>query len=251
MKPEELARQDIDRVLQDAGWIVQDRKRLNLGPGYGVAIREFSLTTGATDYLLFVDRQAVGVIEAKKVGHALTGVEEQSNKYRHGLPDDLPAERLPLPFAFETNSIETHFTSYLDPVPRSRSTFAFFRPQTLKHWLTQAPENVPEERNETLRAKLRHLPQLHWLRLRKCQIEAITNFERSLAENRPRALIQMATGSGKTYTAVSSIYRLIKFAGAKRILFLQAARGSAFHALGQESWPLRADEGARQPCHQR
>jgi type I restriction enzyme R subunit len=220
MKPEELARQDIDKVLQEAGWVVQDRKRLNLGAGYGVAVREFSLTTGATDYLLFVDRKAVGVIEAKKVGHALTGVEEQSNKYRHGLPDDLPAERLPLPFAFETNSIETHFTSYLDPVPRSRPTFAFFQPQTLQLWLTQAPENVPTEQNQTLRARLRSLPQLHRLRLRECQIEAITRLEQSLAENRPRALIQMATGSGKTYTAVSSIYRLIKFGGAKRILFL-------------------------------
>ena len=245
MKPEESARQDIDKVLQDAGWVVQDRKRLNLGASLGVAVREFSLATGATDYLLFVDRLAVGIIEAKKVGYALTGVEEQSNKYRRGLPDDLPAARLPLPFAFETNSIETRFTSYLDPVPRSRSTFAFFRPETLHSWLTQAPKAVSNEQNDTLRARLRRLPPLHTTRLRECQIEAITHLERSLADNRPRALIQMATGSGKTYTAVSSIYRLIKFAGAKRILFLVDRSNLARQTLNEFQQYETPDDGRK------
>src|SRR6185312_7798954 len=128
MKPEQQARQKIDELLEQAGWAGQDRNRLNLGARLVVAVREFSVTTGAADYLLFVNREAVGTVEAKKVGQTLIGVEEQSNKYRRGVPDGLPAARLPLPFAYETNSIETRFTSYLDPVPRSRAVFIFHRP---------------------------------------------------------------------------------------------------------------------------
>ncbi len=245
MKPEERARQRIDELLQQAGWVVQDRKRLNLGASRGVAVREFSLATGAADYLLFVDREAVGIIEAKKVGQTLTGVEEQSNKYRRGLPDDLPAARLPLPFAFETNSVETRFTSYLDPVPRSRPTFAFFQPETLNRWLNQAPETLPNEENGTLRARLRRLPPLQLTGLRSCQFEAITNLERSFADNRPRALIQMATGSGKTYTAVSSIYRLIKFAGARRVLFLVDRSNLARQTLNEFQQYKTPDDGRK------
>src|SRR5947199_9913893 len=96
MKPEEQARQKIDDLLTQAGWAVQDRDRFNLSACRGVAIREFSLSTGAADYLLFVDCDAVGTIEAKKGGQRLTGVEEQSGKYRMGLPADCPAARVPL-----------------------------------------------------------------------------------------------------------------------------------------------------------
>ena len=223
MKPEEQARETIDDLLAQAGWCVQDRARLNLGAGRGVAIREFQTTNGPADYLLFVDRQAVGTIEAKKVGTTLTGVEEQSAKYRLGLPAGVRAARDPLPFTYETTGVETRFTSFLDPEPRSRPVFAFHRPETLAEWLTQAPEGLPTTANQTLRARLRRMPQdvpLITDGLRDCQVEAITNLERSLAQNRPRALIQMATGSGKTYTAVSSVYRLIRYGGARRVLFL-------------------------------
>src|SRR5436305_6972139 len=106
MKPEERARQNIDELLMQAGWFVQDFQRFNLSAGTGVAIREFSVMSGATDYLLFVKREAVGVIEAKKEGQTLTGVEEQSMKYRTGLPHDLPASRLPLPFSYESTGID-------------------------------------------------------------------------------------------------------------------------------------------------
>src|SRR5438105_2497935 len=245
MKPEQHARQDIDELLEQAGWSVQDRKRLNLGASRGVAIREFSVTTGAADYLLFVDREAVGIIEAKKVGQTLTGVEEQSNKYRRGLPDGLPAARLPLPFTYETTGIETRFTSYLDPEPRSRLVFSFHRPETLAEWLEQAPEDVPDEQNNTLRARLRRLPPLPTAGLRDCQVEAITKLERSFAENRPRALIQMATGSGKTYTAVSSIYRLIKFGGAKRIVFLVDRANLARQTLNEFKQYETPDDGRK------
>ena len=245
MKPEEQARQLIDERLAQAGWVVQDYTRLNLGASVGVAIREFSVMTGAADYLLFVNREAVGVIEAKKVGQTLTGVEEQSMKYRTGLPHGLPAVRLPLPFSYKSTGIETRFTSMLDPEPRSRPVFAFHRPETLVMWLEQAPEDVPGELNATLRARLRCLPPLPHIGLRDCQIEAITNLERSFAENRPRALIQMATGSGKTYTAVSSIYRLVKFGGAQRVLFLVDRSNLARQTLNEFQQYVTPDDGRK------
>jgi len=220
MRPEDKARVTIDVLLTHAGWAIQDLKQVNLGAQRGVAIREFSTLAGPTDYLLMVDRKAVGVVEAKKVGETLTGVEVQNAKYREGLPPNLPVARSPLPFAYETTGIETRFTSFLDPDPRSRQVFAFHRPETFAEWLEQAPADVPNEQNQTLRARLRHLPPLHREGLRDCQVEAITKLERSLAANRPRALVQMATGSGKTYTAVSSIERLIRYGGATRVLFL-------------------------------
>ena len=245
MKPEELARQKIDTMLAQAGWAVQDRQRLNLYASRGVAIREFSVTSGAADYLLFVDGDAVGIIEAKKEGETLTGVEEQSYKYRTGVPDNLPVARIPLPFAYESTGIETQFTSDLDPVPRSRPLFCFHRSETLAKWLEQSPEGIPSEQNNTLRARLRRLPPLVTTGLRDCQIEAITKLEQSLALNKPRALIQMATGSGKTYTAVSSIYRLIKFAGAKRVLFLVDRANLARQTLNEFLQYQTPDDGRK------
>ncbi len=209
--PEQLARQNIDALLAQCGWIVQSRHEMNLGAGRGIAVREFPLKTGFADYLLFVDRRAIGAIEAKPEGTTLTGVEAQAEKYSVGLSATPPAWHSPLPFLYESTGVETFFTNGLDPEPRSRRTFAFHRPETLAQWASET---------RSVRARLRNLPPLNVNGLWSAQIEAIENLERSLAQDRPRALIQMATGSGKTFTAVSFIYRLIKFAGAKRVLFL-------------------------------
>ncbi len=213
MDPEEQARQQIDKMLDAAGWKVQDLRDLNLSAALGVAVREFPLKTGEADYLLFVDRKAVGVIEAKPEGNTLSGVAEQSGKYLVGVPANLPHVQEPLPFGYESTGVETFFRDLRDPDPRSRRVFSFHRPETLREWIGQ-PQGL------TLRGRLRYFPPLITAGLRDCQIEAITNLEKSLAEARPRALIQMATGSGKTFTAVTCSYRLIKFANAKRILFL-------------------------------
>ena len=210
LDPEARARMEIDRQLGACGWIVQDYKKLNLGAGVGVAVREFKMS-GGYDYLLFVNRQAVGVIEAKKAGSTLTGVEWQSAKYASGLPDNISALVKPLPFAFESTGVETRFTNGFDADPASRQVFTFYRPETLAE--------IGGERT-TLRARLRHLPELNEQGLWAAQAEAIGNLEESLEHSRPRALIQMATGSGKTFTAANIAYRLIKHAGARRILFL-------------------------------
>ncbi|MBA7601870.1 hypothetical protein ES703_08954 [subsurface metagenome] len=211
MKPEEEARQQIDHLLELAGWKIQDLKELNLGVSCGVAVREFPLKAGPTDYLLFVDRKAVGVIEAKPEGTTLSGIAEQSKKYITGVPEDLPHVQEPLPFAYESTGVETYFRDERDPNPRSRRVFSFHKPETLKEWISEG--NI-------LRARLQTLPPLITEGLRDCQIEAITNLENSFKKARPRALIQMASGAGKTYTAISFVYRLIKFTNAKRILFL-------------------------------
>ena len=117
MKPEEKARQRIDQLLKAAGWIVQDLRELNLGAGLGVAVREFPLESGSADYLLFVDRQAVGVVEAKPQGTTLSSVAEQSGKYLVGFPQNLPHVTEPLPFAYESTGIETFFPRLKRPRP--------------------------------------------------------------------------------------------------------------------------------------
>lgn len=215
MTPEQKARQKIDELLRYAGWDVQNREAMNLfDPAQpGVAVREAHLQTGFADYLLFVQGKALGVIEAKKVGVPLSGVEVQSARYAVGLRPPMQAWRpdMPLPFRYESTGVETFFTNGLDPEPRARRVFAFHRPETLAAWVQE---------NETLRGRLQHLPPLITDKLWGPQIKAITHLEQSLAYDRPRALIQMATGSGKTFTAVNFIYRLISQAGARRVLFL-------------------------------
>jgi len=191
MGSEAQARQQIDALLTQAGWQVQDYNALRLSASSGVAIREFPLTSGTADYLLFVKRKAVGVIEAKHVGTTLSGVADQSGKYTTGLPANVPHVQEPLPFAYESTGEETFFRDLRDPAPCSRRTFAFHRPETLREWCTHS---------ETLRSRLRTMPPLLTTGLWNCQIEAIESLEQSLAQGRPRALIQMATGSGKTFT---------------------------------------------------
>ena len=235
MTPEARARQTIDALLTAAGWHVCDVASANLRAATGVAIREFPLDAGHgfADYLLYVNGKACGVIEAKKEGATLSGVEVQSARYAQGLPASLPAWRRPLPFVFESTGVETRFTNGLDPQPRSRPVFAFFRPELLVQWLAYLPPPTASNTGDvneapTFLARLQHRPPLvtEWgqggahFKLWPAQIQAITNLEASLAANKPRALIQMATGSGKTFTAISAIYRLIKFGGARRVLFL-------------------------------
>src|SRR5439155_27145578 len=128
--PEQKARREIDADLTAAGWLVQDSKDIDLTAGRGLAVREFKLKSGFgfADYMLYVDRKALGAIEAKAEG-TLTGVEAQSAKYAAGLPENLPAYRRPLPFLFEANGSVQFFANGLDPVPRSRPVFGFPKPE--------------------------------------------------------------------------------------------------------------------------
>ena len=211
MTPEQKARLQIDRQLEQAGWIVQDYAQMHITAGLGVAVREFPLTTGFADYMLYAHAKAIGSVEAKPEGFGLMGVAEQSTKYSIGLPALLPKWEVPLPFAYESTGTECRFTNRKEPDARSRLVFTFHRPEELIRLV-----NLDKQ----VRGRLQEMPELNTGNLWKVQIESIRNLEKSLALNKPRALIQMATGSGKTFTAVNFCYRLIKYADAKRILFL-------------------------------
>ena len=217
MTPEAKARETIDRKLALAGWVVQDVKQLNLGAALGVAVREYPTDTGPADYVLFVNRQAVGVIEAKRdeAGENITATEAQTSRYANATLK-WRRDKAPLLFLFEGTGQIIRFTDGRDPLPRSREVFHFFKPETLAEWLAEP---------DTLRRRLvDKMPVLPERNLRNCQVSAVTGLEKSLALNKPRALVHMATGAGKTFTAITSVYRLLKFGGARRILFLVDTR---------------------------
>ena len=226
--PEQLARDKIDHKLREAGWLVQDYRKANLGAGSGVVVREYPTDTGPVDYALFVDRKLVGVLEAKKDETILTSHEAQISRYARGKLKWNPQDH-PIPFLFQATGVMIRFTDLRDPAPRYREIFHFFKPETLQQWY-QEPEST---RYKLLNA----MPALPTEGLRDCQIKAVTGLEKSLATNRPRSLIHMATGAGKTFTAINSVYRLLKYGGARRILFLVDTRNlgkqaqQEFHAF--------------------
>ena len=203
-------------MLFDSGWIVQDKTKIDFSARLGIAVREYQTDVGPVDYVLFVDKKPVGVVEAKPEdwGHKITTVEEQSGGYAAAKLKWVNNQE-PLPFVYESTGVLTRFTDGRDPKPRSREVFSFPRPETVLDWYNQS---------DSLRKRLQGLPALDPAGLRACQINAIEKLEVSFKDDRPRGLIQMATGSGKTYAAITSIYRLLKHADAKRILFLVDTR---------------------------
>lgn len=217
MTPEQKAREVIDKKLAQSGWVVQDRKQLNLLAGLGVAVREFPTSTGPVDYALFVEGIPVGIVEAKKdvAGENITVVEDQSSRYAHSTLKWVSVE-YQIRFAYEATGKLTRFTDYADQKYRSRTVFAFHRPEELRRLLRQ---------QDTVRNRMKHFPAFDTTGFRNCQITAIANLEKSFAANRPKALIQMATGAGKTFTAITAVYRLLKFTGVNRVLFLVDTKG--------------------------
>ena len=214
--PEQTARDRIDARLRASGWHVQDKDALDFNAGLGIAVREYPTDVGPADYVLFVDRKAVAVVEAKpdSWGAKLTTAEEQSEGYASAKLKWV-SDAEPLSFLYECTGQVTRFTNGRDPNPRSREVFTFHQPETFRDWL-RAPRS--------LRSGITALPTLNPTGLRECQTKAIIRLEASLKADRPRALVQMATGSGKTYTAITVVYRLLKHAGARRVLFLVDTR---------------------------
>lgn len=209
--PEDRARSIIDRRLGACGWLVQSRDEMNLGAGLGVAVREFQTDSGPVDYALFVGRKLCGVIEAKAEGTTLSGFSEQAARYIAGAPKHLVREEGQVRFEYVASDTETLFRDHADPDAASRLVFSFHRPETLERWLKEPA---------TIRSRLRAMPQLNREGLRDCQVEAVGGLEQSMAQNHRRALVQMATGAGKTFTACTLSYRLLAHTGFRRILFL-------------------------------
>jgi type I restriction enzyme R subunit len=217
MTPEAKARVNIDRMLIESGYVIQDLKDLDQTASLGVAVREYPTTTGPVDYLLFVDGSPAGVLEAKaeNKGGSLGFTAEQSGRYMASDLKYIPVDVTHMRFAYESTGIRTLFRDTKDTKARSREVFSFHRPETLLDWVKD---------DDTLRNRMKAFPSFNSQGFWDCQVKAILNLEKSFAENKPRALIQMATGAGKTYTAITSVYRLLKYAKARRILFLVDTR---------------------------
>lgn len=212
MTPEQETRIVIDEKLKMSGWQVQNVNQLNLLAGLGVAVREFPTSTGPVDYVLFINGEPVGVIEAKKssAGENITVVEEQSSRYANSTFKWINRDHS-IRFAYEATDKLVKFTDYKDIKYRSRKVFSFHRPEYLESLL---------QASDTIRNNMKHFPPLDPVGFRDCQINAINNMDVSFADNRPRALVQMATGAGKTFTAITEAYRLLKYGKMNRILFL-------------------------------
>lgn len=239
--PEQVARENIDRLLREAGWVVQNLKDINPAAARGVAVREFPIPGGEIDYLLYVDRKVIGAIEAKKVGETLSSVEPQTKRYLEGfkaVADEkgYPYWELPLPFHYVSTGIETVLVDLRDPAPRPRETFAFHKPETLIGWVQEG---------SSLRKRLQLLPPLDPEGLRDIQVEAIRNLEVSLAAAKPKALTKMSGGAGKTYVGAAESYRLLKFARSRRILFLVDRRNLGKQAYDEFMNYVTPDDGRK------
>ena len=223
--PEQQARDHIDSQLLSCGWVIQDKRSLNLSAAVGVAVKEYFTDIGPADYVLFVNRIPVGIIEAKRVeeGGRLSAHESQVEEYSQAKLKFINSE--PLPFLYLSTGQITRFTDTRDPKPRYREVFTFHRPETLAKWLRKG-------------SSIRHrmsadFPSLDTAGLRDCQVDAITNLEISFKNGRPKSLVQMATGSGKTFTAITSVYRLLKHIKAERVLFLVDTKNLGEQAEGE------------------
>jgi type I restriction enzyme R subunit len=222
--PEQRARVQIDAMLNAAGWDIQDRQDLNLAAAAGVAVREFRTRGGPADYLLFLRNQLVGVIEAKKAGVTLAGVEAQTRDYAEKVSNRPAGARAPA--ALPLREHRHRDLVYQRPRPRAAGAPRLLLPSP------RDPARLARRRAQPPHAGTRrpaapdaagsHAPHpaLNTAGMWPAQIRAVENLEASFRDGKPRALIQMATGSGKTFTAIAALYRLIKEGGARRVLFL-------------------------------
>lgn len=223
--PEQIARDQIDLQLQKCGWVIQSKRNINLTAAIGVAVREYSTEVGPADYVLFVNQKPVGIIEAKRQeeGSRLSAYESQVEGYAQAKLKFIDNQNIP--FLYLSTGSVTRFTDTRDPKPRYREVFTFHRPETLAKWLRKV---------SSIRSRMStDFPVLDPSGLRECQVDAITNLETSFKKARPKALVQMATGSGKTFTAITSVYRLLKHVKAERILFLVDTKNLGEQAEGE------------------
>lgn len=240
------SRREIDKFLEAAGWVIQDFADLNPGASIGVAVREFPLPNGRADYVLYVNGSIVGVIEAKREGESLASAAAQNDRYARGVRKDYALavwdREEPFAFRYATTGAETWFVNRLDPEPRSREVFAFHKPETVARWMREAEEHPGAP---TFRAALQRLPELEEGGFRPAQIDAIHGLEHSLAADKPRALVQMATGAGKTYMGAAEVYRLLRFARARRVLFLVDRNNLGRQAEFEFNHYIAPDDGRR------
>jgi type I restriction enzyme R subunit len=224
MTPEEKARLIIDKKLEDAGWQIVDRN--DYSPSVSaVAVREGLLKGNLeADYLLFLNGKAIGVIEAKKENIELSEiVAEQAEKYARKLLNWYPCWQNPLPLVYLSNGKELLFRDICSKNSEYHSIAQMHTPREIKKIAGIEDEfaGLPALSSREIKA------------LRKCQLEAITKLENSFADNQKRALMVLATGAGKTFTACMASYRLLSYTPAKRILFLVDRNNLGVQAEGE------------------
>lgn len=217
-------RERVDPRLKSAGWkITAFRPGLDLEKLPNHAVTEYPTKAGPADYALVVDGQILGIVEAKKVTLGPQGVLQQAERYSKGATDGpIDIRGYHVPFLYSTNGEVTWHHDIRNRDAVSRRIAGFHTPAALKERFSGSFE----EACKTLAA----LPNVHE-RLRPYQIDANDAIEKAIAGRKRQMLVAMATGTGKTFTLVNEIYRLMKSGVAKRILFLVDRRALAAQAV--------------------
>ncbi len=209
MTPEQIAREKIDRMFAEAGWTVVDRDHYS--PEISAVAVEEGLMKGncEADYLLFINGKAVGILEAKRQEVDVTAsiVAEQAESYARSVPDWCQAWQNPLPLTYVSNGKDLFYRDLRNPN-------GYYEPLKKIH--------TPKEITRMLGITEFYaaLPTLQKRGLRDCQYEAITELEKSFRSGQDRALMVLATGAGKTFTACLATYRMLNYTPMKRVLFL-------------------------------
>ena len=209
MTPEEKARQKIDLWFAEAGWKVINREDYE-PTCTAVAIREGLLKGNLeADYFLFINGKAIGVLEAKReeIDPFSNNVCEQAVLYAKSVPHIYQAYQKPLPFIFTSNGKELFFCDFREQKQSFKQIMAIPTPYELVKQLG-------------ISDYFAGLPSLQKKGLRDCQYEAVTELEKSFRSGQNRALMVLATGAGKTYTACLAAYRLLSYTPMRRVLFL-------------------------------
>lgn len=211
--PEQKARVKIDKVLESAGWTVVARDEYTNAINAQAVKENILQGNKEADYILYLDGKAIGVLEAKREDNQLgLAVAEQAQNYANILPIWVQTWKNPLPFIFLSNGNLLLFKDMREAKPCYKVLKKMFTPKEL---VQLAGDDIQSEY-----AKLPSLPPVGPKGLRECQFEAITNLELSFKQGLKKALIVLATGAGKTFTACTAAYRLLNYTSAKRVLFL-------------------------------
>jgi len=209
MTPEEKAREKIDRKFTEAGWDVVNRDEYSAGMT-AVAIREGLLQGNKeADYFLFLNGKAVGVLEAKREDADITAqsVNDQVEDYARSVPSRYPTVSNPLPIVLKSNGRDI----YMRDMRISDSGYDL---------LSKIPSPKKIVAMLGIEDPFAGMPSVPKKGLRECQFKAITNLEASFRIGQKKALMVLATGAGKTYTACLASYRMLAYVGIKRVLFL-------------------------------
>ena len=219
--PEEKARKKIDALLKKAGWKIVSREEYSPGMS-AVAIGEGLLKGNLeADYLLFLEGKAIGVLEAKKESAVLSDiVANQAENYTHQLLPMYQYWEKPLPLIYLANGKELLFRNLKEPNGKYRKLDAM-----------HSPKKMAELAGVT--SYFIGLPTLERKGLRDCQYKAVTNLEASFRNGQQRALIVLATGAGKTFTACLAAYRFLTYTPARRVLFLVDRNNLGKQAAGE------------------